>query len=69
MDKRQEIIKQAIHLFAEKGYHQTSVHEIAQAVGVSKAAFYNYFETKESLIIEIIQKKYEEMIVKADSHY
>lgn len=37
-------------LFAEKGYHNTSIQEIASEAGVSKGAFYLYFQSKEDFI-------------------
>ncbi|TWT04958.1 TetR/AcrR family transcriptional regulator [Planomicrobium sp. CPCC 101079] len=62
MDKRRELMKQAVHFFSMKGFHQTSVQEIAQASGISKGAFYKHFDSKESLFIEIIKQHHEEII-------
>jgi AcrR family transcriptional regulator len=36
-------------VFAERGYHRTRVGDVAEAAGVSRAAFYRYFEDKEGL--------------------
>lgn len=55
MDKRNELMKQAVHLFSLKGFHQTSVQEVAQAAGISKGAFYKHFDSKENLFIEILK--------------
>ncbi|WP_142825989.1 TetR/AcrR family transcriptional regulator [Planococcus soli] len=61
MDKRTELMKQAVHLFSLKGFHQTSVQEVAQAVGISKGAFYKHFDSKENLFIEILKQYHEEI--------
>ncbi len=48
-------IKQAaLELFAHKGYHSTSISQIAKAAGVSKGLMYNYFEGKEALLEAIL---------------
>ncbi|MRG87162.1 TetR/AcrR family transcriptional regulator [Salinibacillus xinjiangensis] len=62
MSKRKELMNKAIQLFSEKGFHQTSVQEIAQAAGISKGAFYKHFDTKEQVFIEILKTHYENMI-------
>lgn len=62
MDKRRELMKQAVHLFSLKGFHQTSVNEIAQASGISKGAFYKHFDSKETLFMKIIKNYHEEII-------
>ncbi len=61
MDKRTEIMKQAVHLFSSKGFHQTSVQEVAQAVGISKGAFYKHFDSKENMFIEILKQYHDEI--------
>ncbi len=44
----------ALRLFGEKGYHSTSIAQIAREAGVSKGLLYNYFESKEALLHFII---------------
>ncbi len=49
------LIKQvALELFANQGYYVTSISKIAKAAKISKGLIYNYFESKEALITEII---------------
>jgi AcrR family transcriptional regulator len=48
-DRPGEILDAALSVFAEKGYAAAKLAEIAQRAGVSKAALYLYFETKEEL--------------------
>lgn len=63
MDKRAEIMKQAVHLFSLKGFHQTSVQEIAYAAEMSKGAFYKHFDSKELLFIEILKQHHQEIML------
>lgn len=56
MDKRQELMKQATRFFSSKGFHQTSVQEIAHGAGISKGAFYKHFDSKESLFVELLKR-------------
>jgi|SRR6056297_343580 len=51
--KKENIIDTAIQLFAEKGFHNTSISKIAEAAGVSKGLMYNYFDSKEDLLKHI----------------
>lgn len=48
------IIRTACKLFAEKGYYNTTIPDIAQALGMSVGNLYNYFESKEELAKEIM---------------
>lgn len=41
----------ALRLFSEKGYEAATVSEIAEAAGVSKGTFFNYFSTKDELLL------------------
>ncbi|MDD2633898.1 MAG: TetR/AcrR family transcriptional regulator [Bacteroidales bacterium] len=52
-DKRKQIIDAALVLFANKGYHATSISMIAKRAGISKGLMYNYFESKEALLYVI----------------
>lgn len=55
-DRRREILKIAAHLFARQGYDRTSMTEIAQALGVSKALFYHYYPSKDALLYDILRE-------------
>ncbi len=50
------ILKAAETLFAQKGYHQTSIEEIADVAEVSTGAVYLYFKNKEDLLITMMQE-------------
>lgn len=53
----------AVRLFAERGYHGTSVREIVGSVGVQPAAFYYHYPSKEYLLCEIMSRTLEELTV------
>ena len=50
--RRNELTRQAARLFAEKGYHGTSIGDIAQALGVQKGSVYAHIESKQDLLSE-----------------
>jgi AcrR family transcriptional regulator len=50
VEKRKVILDTALELFANKGYHATSISAIASAAKISKGLMYNYFENKEALL-------------------
>ena len=50
------ILKAAETLFAQKGYHQTSIEEIADLAEVSTGSVYLYFKSKEDLLITMMQE-------------
>lgn len=55
-NKQAEIVAAAIRLFHEKGYHATSVQDIAGAVGLQKGSLYHYISGKEDLLGVIIME-------------
>jgi AcrR family transcriptional regulator len=55
-EKLQQILKTAAKIFAEKGFHRTSVRDIARATQMSLAGLYYYFATKEELLY-LIQER------------
>jgi|TARA_B110000483_G_C18144453_1_gene522833 AcrR family transcriptional regulator len=50
-----EILDAAFHVFAEEGYHNSSVSKIAKRAKISKGLIYNYFESKEELLRSIMR--------------
>ncbi len=53
---REKILNAAISLFSSIGYFSTSVSKIAQKAGVSKGLLYNYFDSKDQLLVAIVKK-------------
>ncbi|NMA31179.1 MAG: helix-turn-helix transcriptional regulator [Candidatus Methanofastidiosa archaeon] len=45
-EAKNRIIKQSVKFFSEKGYYKTKMAEIAECLGVSKGAIYQYFKSK-----------------------
>ncbi|HEX5231264.1 MAG TPA: TetR/AcrR family transcriptional regulator [Bradyrhizobium sp.] len=57
--KRQEVLREAAAFFNFKGYHATSLTEIATGLGVTKAALYHYFPNKNSLLAACFEQAME----------
>ena len=55
-EKLQRILKASAKIFAEKGFHKTSVRDISRATGMSLAGLYYYFTSKEELLY-LIQER------------
>ena len=53
--RRQRILDVAADLFAARGYHSTSVAEIAAAAGITKPVLYDHFASKQRLFIELME--------------
>jgi AcrR family transcriptional regulator len=49
-DTRAQVQKVALELFAEQGYEKTSLREVAERLGVTKAALYYHFKSKEDIV-------------------
>lgn len=52
-EKLESILRTAAQIFAEKGYHQASIRDIARATRVSLSGLYYYFQSKEELLFLI----------------
>ena len=52
-DKRRRILDAALQTFAERGYHGTSVPEVAEAAKIGVGTLYRYFENKDALVNEV----------------
>ena len=48
--RRSELTREAARLFAERGYHGTSIGDLAQALGVQKASLYAHISSKQDLL-------------------
>ncbi|WP_064093198.1 TetR/AcrR family transcriptional regulator [Rossellomorea aquimaris] len=55
IDNKQLIKTVALDLFGQKGYEDTSLKEIATAVGIKKPSIYNHFESKEDLFLAVLE--------------
>jgi len=50
------ILEQGYKMFSAYGIKKTSIEEIAKAAGISKGAFYNFYESKEALFMDVIEQ-------------
>ena len=50
----------ATRLFQTKGYDQTSVQDILDALGASRGAFYHYFDSKGALLDAVVERMVEQ---------
>ncbi len=51
---REAIMQAALRLFAERGYHATTISAIAQEAGIAKGLVYNYFASKQELLEQVV---------------
>ncbi len=54
--RRNELTRQAARLFAEKGYHGTSIGDLAEAMGVQKGSLYAHIESKADLLWDVARE-------------
>ena len=57
-DKQKRIMEKGIELFCEVGYLNTTVEKITNSLNISKGSFYTYFESKEALLLSILDFMY-----------
>ncbi len=54
--RRHELTRTAARLFAEKGYHGTSIGDLAEAMGVQKGSLYAHIDSKQDLLYEAMRE-------------
>lgn len=62
-DRKAEILDASQKLFYKKGYENSTINDILKSIGIAKGTFYHYFESKEEVLDEIINR-YRDIIVK-----
>src|SRR5262245_13230857 len=55
-ERGEEVYTAALRLFREKGYHATSMQDIAAAVGLYKGSLYHYIAGKEELLVQVFER-------------
>ncbi len=63
---RDEIIQAAIRLFHRNGYHATSMQDIARAISIQKPSLYHHFESKEAILLCILETGIDQLIGELD---
>ena len=61
-ERRGEILDTAQQLFYQKGYQQTSVQDIIDAIGIAKGTFYHYFGSKLALLDDLVERLLEQSV-------
>lgn len=61
-ERRTQILQVALHEFASKGYHGTSMNDVAASAGVTKPVLYQHFDSKRALYLALIDEVGGEML-------
>ena len=64
--RREELLAIAARLFAEKGFKNTTVRDIADAAGILSGSLYHHFDSKESMVDEILRSFQEDLFGQYD---
>jgi len=54
--RRNQILRAAVTVFAEKGFHRATTKDIAQTAGIAEGTIYNYFDSKGDLLIGLMMR-------------
>lgn len=54
-EKRVALLRTAVRLFLEEGYHRTPLSKVAERLNITKMALYNYFGSKEEILAELFR--------------
>jgi AcrR family transcriptional regulator len=68
-EKIELIMETSLELFAENGYHATSISQIAEKAGISKGLMYNYFESKKELLEALITHGFDSIFENFDVNH
>ena len=60
--RKKQILDAAAAVFAEKGFHPTTIRDIAKHAGIADGTIYNYFENKSMLLIGIFEQMRETVV-------
>lgn len=63
--RRHEIFHQVVQIVSHKGFHETSMREIADAAGLGKSTLYDYFKTKDEILIYFFEDQLRDMTQEA----
>ncbi|MET8152033.1 TetR/AcrR family transcriptional regulator [Actinoplanes sp. NPDC049668] len=55
--RREDIVTAAVEVYAEAGYHASSLREVARRVGITHAGLLYYFPTKEALLAAVLERR------------
>lgn len=66
-EKLESILDTARKMFGRYGIHKTNLSEIARLAGVAKATIYNYFESKDQVYLEVLQREADDILNKIEA--
>jgi len=61
-ERRTEILEAALGLFSKKGYHDTSMQDLGEALGLQRGSLYTHIRSKEELLLAIVKRGAEEFL-------
>jgi len=65
--RQQQVVVEAARIFAERGYDQTSVQDLAEGLGIAAGGLYHYFGGKEHLLIRICDQLMDPLLAQAEA--
>jgi AcrR family transcriptional regulator len=65
--RRHEIFHRVVTVFLKKGFHETSIREIAEAAGLGKSTLYDYFQTKDEILVYFFKDQLGDLTEEAQS--
>ncbi|KIZ47303.1 MULTISPECIES: TetR/AcrR family transcriptional regulator [Rhodopseudomonas] len=69
-EKREAVLRTAVQLFLEQGYHRVTLNDVAERLNITKPALYNYFRGKEDILFECCvlgRERVDEVIAEIDA--
>ena len=63
--RRHEIFHQVVNVFLKKGFQETSMREIAEAAGLGKSTLYDYFKTKDEILVYFFEDQLNDLAEEA----
>jgi AcrR family transcriptional regulator len=63
--RRKEIFDASVHLFLEKGFNEISLREIAKVAGVGKSTLYDYFTSKDEILVSYFENEIQKITERA----
>jgi AcrR family transcriptional regulator len=64
--RRKQIFDASVHLFLEKGFNETSMREIAKAAGMGKSTLYDYYQTKDDILVSYFEHEIDKITTQAE---
>ncbi|MBS2097685.1 TetR/AcrR family transcriptional regulator [Carboxylicivirga linearis] len=69
LERKQQIMNVALKVIADNGFSNASISRIAKEAGISKGLMYNYFESKEDLVINIMLEGFNQLTNSFDPNH